>query len=92
MIGMTNIIIKPNKKVISFTIDNSLYQAETGMTWGEWVISEYNTGLYYIDESDNRLTTQTLTDLTYSYYKDNYIWQYATDFIINNEIYLLHTE
>lgn len=29
--------------LISFTIDGTSYQAEEGMTWGEWVDSEYNT-------------------------------------------------
>jgi len=33
------------KNLITFTIDNSVtYQAEEGMTWGEWVNSKYNTG------------------------------------------------
>lgn len=30
--------------LISFTIDGTSYQAEEGMTWGEWVASDYNTG------------------------------------------------
>lgn len=30
--------------LITFTIDTREYQAEEGMTWGEWVDSEYNTG------------------------------------------------
>lgn len=29
--------------LISFTIDGTSYQAEEGMTWGEWCDSEYNT-------------------------------------------------
>ena len=29
--------------LITFTIDGTEYQAEEGMTWGEWVNSEYNT-------------------------------------------------
>ena len=33
-------------KLITFTIDNIEYQAEEGMTWGEWVNSEYNTEGY----------------------------------------------
>ena len=28
--------------LISFTIDGTSYQAEEGMTWGEWVNSSYN--------------------------------------------------
>lgn len=30
--------------LISFTIDGTSYQAEEGMTWGEWLASSYNTG------------------------------------------------
>ncbi|MBE6336244.1 MAG: hypothetical protein E7066_06180 [Lentimicrobiaceae bacterium] len=37
--------------LISFTINNTSYQAVEGMTWGEWVESEYNTsGLKIIDD------------------------------------------
>ena len=32
------------KPLISFTIDGTSYQAEEGMTWGDWVNSAYNTG------------------------------------------------
>ena len=38
--------ITPTEPVnlISFTIAGTSYQAEEGMTWGEWVASSYNTG------------------------------------------------
>lgn len=32
--------------LITFTIDGTSYQAEDGMTWYEWCVSEYNTGGY----------------------------------------------
>lgn len=35
-------------KLITFTIDGTTYQAIDGMTWGEWVNSEYNTIGAYI--------------------------------------------
>lgn len=35
--------------LISFTIAGTSYQAEEGMTWGEWVASSYNTGGLYLD-------------------------------------------
>ena len=35
-------------KLISFTISSTSYQAEEGMTWGEWVASDYNTGGYVL--------------------------------------------
>lgn len=35
--------------LISFNIDSTSYQAEEGMTWGDWVDSEYNTDGFFID-------------------------------------------
>ena len=41
------------KTIINFTIDGTSYQAEEGMTWGEWVDSASNTiGLYLSDSAD----------------------------------------
>ena len=38
---------------INFTIDGTTYQAESGMTWGTWIESEYNTiGLTFDDSSE----------------------------------------
>jgi len=34
------------KELITFTIEGTEYQAEEGMTWGEWVESSYNTAGY----------------------------------------------
>lgn len=31
-------------ELISFTISGTSYQAESGMTWAEWIESKYNTG------------------------------------------------
>ena len=41
--------------IISFTIDepqlgNKTFQADVGMTWGEWVASSYNTDEYTVDD------------------------------------------
>lgn len=35
--------------LISFTINDVAYQAETGMTWKEWIDSTYNTDGFYYD-------------------------------------------
>lgn len=43
-------IVDAGPKLISFTIDNIPYQAEEGMTWGEWVESKYNTGGFYFKD------------------------------------------
>ena len=34
--------------LITFTINGVSYQAETGMTWDEWVDSDYNTGAFFV--------------------------------------------
>ena len=36
----------PTENLITFTINGTEYQAEDGMTWGEWVESDYNTDGY----------------------------------------------
>ena len=36
-------LIKSNATIIEFTIGGTSYQAEEGMTWAEWIESEYNT-------------------------------------------------
>lgn len=35
------------KDLISFTVDNKTFNAVKGMTWGEWLDSEYNTDGFY---------------------------------------------
>ena len=39
-------IVDAGPELISFTIDRD-YQAEEGMTWREWIESDYNTNGYY---------------------------------------------
>lgn len=44
--------------LITFTIDDVEYQAEEGMTWGEWVNSEYNINMTFgIDEFEGTTIT-----------------------------------
>lgn len=38
-------------QIISFSVTLSEYQAESGMTWSEWITSNYNSYGYYIDDS-----------------------------------------
>lgn len=37
------------KTIINFTIEGTSYQAEEGMTWAQWVKSDYNTGEFALD-------------------------------------------
>ena len=39
--------------MISFTIDGVPYQAEPGMTWKQWVVSDYNNGGFALDIYDD---------------------------------------
>lgn len=54
--------------LISFTIDGTSYQAEDGMTWSEWVGSDYNTGGAFTSDYDVFLGVMTFvsTDGTFS--------------------------
>ena len=51
-------------KMIEFTIHGTTYQAEEGMTWGEWAVSGYNTsnGRYLISESNGWVYDSVLDD------------------------------
>lgn len=51
---------------ITFTIDGTEYQAEDGMTWGEWVASEYNTASAYLS-SDGYIILNSKYIATSSY-------------------------
>lgn len=74
--------------VIKFTIGGTTYQATGGMTWGEWVESDYNTGYFsycnyygvYKGADNNGTDIVELTDGTKM--KD-------TDLIIGGYAYLL---
>ena len=37
------------KTIINFTIDGTSYQAGEGMTWAQWVLSDYNNGGFALD-------------------------------------------
>lgn len=41
------------KDLISFTVDNKTFNAVEGMTWGEWLDSEYNTDGFYRAATDH---------------------------------------
>ncbi len=51
-----SVTISGGVELISFTIAGATYQAEAGMTWAEWVVSEYNENGIYVD-TGNYITT-----------------------------------
>ena len=72
-------------KLITFTIDGTTYQAEEGMTWEEWVNSEYNIDMTFgIDEF---LGDSITTGASYVGTKTDYVR--PSDLIIANYQYLL---
>lgn len=73
--------------LITFTIDGIEYQAEEGMTWGEWVNSSYNTGGCYIGPLDDSVLTTGPIGVVYIGTEDYYV--FASDSIISNYNYLL---
>lgn len=82
--------------LISFTIDGTEYQAEEGMTWGEWVESEYNTDGCYVgsvpvlgdviciknSDSDTWKLMMPSTDLAD-------LWEVTPTDIITNNLYCI---
>ena len=71
--------------LITFTIDGTEYQAEEGMTWSEWVNSEYNiNGKFFIDFSDLICDGDSLYFIGT---EENYV--YVSDIIQENYNYWL---
>lgn len=72
--------------LINFTVNcaatdigNKTYQAEQGMTFAQWIDSEYNVDNYYLEEDNNEYIR-----LNGTYYLTDAI---ATDVIENNKVY-----
>ena len=76
-------------QLITFTIASVPYQAIEGMTWREWVESEYNTGGFEI-----RNTAIYFQNSAYYHVEEPYSWtgsfKYVTqtDIIVNNGDYV----
>ena len=71
--------------LISFTIDGTQYQAEEGMTWGEWVDSEYNVNGDFSIIFDNSIIYRG--NIYFVGTEEDYV--FAPDIIQENYNYLL---
>lgn len=70
-----------NVNLITFYIGDTPYQCEEGMTWEEFVNSEYNTeGLFQINNYNNIEYNQKIIVL-------NHVMVFNTDIILNGNIY-----
>lgn len=78
----------PVPVLISFSIANAPFQAEEGMTWEQWVNSDYNTDTMYayhinnglVEGTEQRFTVRVMDNRTATQAK-------ATDVIVNNGVY-----
>lgn len=78
----------PAPVLISFSIANVPFQAEEGMTWEQWVSSDYNTDTMYayhinnglVEGTEQRFTVRVMDNRTATQAK-------ATDVIVNNGVY-----
>lgn len=77
----TDYIIKLNKKLITFYVDNAEYQAEQGMTWEEWINSDYNYNNYAIIVDNIHFDK-------YSYFTQIYI-NINSDVLVDRRDYIL---
>lgn len=71
--------------LITFTIAGDTYQAEEGMTWGDWVNSIYNTNNEFELRSD--LDVYVVVKTTDAYYRiclNNYTDVHSTDKVLSH--------
>ena len=70
--------------IITFTVNRTEYQAEEGMTWGEWVDSEYNVNRSFeIDPFDNSIGYGS------RYVSNDEGYVFASDIIQEGYVYVL---
>lgn len=75
-----NRLITPSEPItglITFTIDGTEYQAEEGMTWGEWANSEYDVNGKFSIDIDNSIGYNSFT----CWVGGEYDYVYASDII-----------
>ena len=83
LLATTLTMLGGGSNLIIFTINGTQYQAEEGMTWGEWIDSEYNVnGKFYI-ELDNAISNGVYRIGTEEYYV------FSSDIIKKNYNYWL---
>ena len=58
---------------ITFMINGSLFGAEEGMTWGEWVNSSYNTIGVYLDGEGVFCNYSSIKDMNWEYVNANHV-------------------
>ena len=83
-VGWSKLI--PPKQIITFSILSVIYQAEEGMTWGDWINSNYNTDGYYITKN-NKIKNSTTYDYIYDSTLHDTTGVYSIDIIWKDHKY-----
>ena len=78
--GEANVVKGTNTEVITFEIGEVTYEALAGMTWEQWVNSEYNVDEYTIN--DNHIWPEPMVAVAYESLLVN-----KDDEIVNNRVY-----
>jgi hypothetical protein len=82
---------EPEGNLITFTIDGTEYQAEEGMTWGEWVDSEYNVinaSIYMLSSGVGYITLGKYITSPIIICYSNYNYVNTTQEVITNHNYI----
>lgn len=72
---------------ISFVIEGVTYQADYGMTWTEWIESDYNTIYMNIYAGTNYLRWDAGAAIHFLQLNDNSTYVFPTDVIISDYTY-----
>lgn len=79
-IWICGVLGEPFGELITFTIDGTTYQANEGMTWSDWVYSNYNTdGFALYDAGDGYWEIHSASGASVVYGDRPYYTQYASD-------------
>ena len=73
---------------VDYLGDVEEFYFEDGMTWGEWVDSEYNNGDYAVDEIDDSICKLEF-DIRYGWIGDDYGYVLSSDIILEKTYYLM---
>lgn len=87
--GTVTITESEPENLMSFTIDGTTYQASDGMTWLEWVGSEYNTYGYSCPGAYGNVIGKSSMNCVA---RSNGTYVIGSEFIIASEAYKLVTQ
>lgn len=87
--GIAKKVFEAAPSIISFTIDTEEYFSLSGMTWEEWILSDYNTNGFFLRNN----TVVVREDSAYSYsVLDNDINVVGTDLVKSEYLYTYRKE